>query len=185
MIQHVDILFYHLHSFVLDKMTVPEAGVSSLCKQNQFPVTYHFSSGHCSLYHVHQYSTRTVPVKVSILKVTVFFSQKNMCILFPFWNFRTTTHTCRYRTYERKMYAVKTSRRQLTSQAMYVQRNTEAPATIVVMKSNEYYTNCVCILALGIQHSMRIRHNIICCLPCSTLFFHIISQREQFLKKSC
>ena len=48
-------------------------GVSSLSKQNQFPVTYHFSSGHCSLYYVHQHSTRTVPVKVSILRVTVFF----------------------------------------------------------------------------------------------------------------
>ena len=30
-------------------------------------------------------------------------------------------------------------------------------------------------VALGIEHLMRMRHIVICTLPCSTIFFHIIS----------
>jgi hypothetical protein len=43
-------------------------------------------------------------------------------------------------------------------------------------KSNEYYITWVCVfVALGIQHAMRMCHIVICGLPCSTVFFHIIS----------
>jgi hypothetical protein len=46
-------------------------------------------------------------------------------------------------------------------------------------KSNEYYTECV-FVALGTQHAMGMRHTVICGLPRSTIFFHIITQPEQF-----
>ena len=36
------------------------------------------------------------------------------------------------------------------------------------------YSECV-IVALGIQHVMRMGHIVICGLPGSTIFFHIIS----------
>jgi len=36
------------------------------------------------------------------------------------------------------------------------------------------YSECVSV-ALGIQHAMRMRHIVICDLPRSTVFFHIIS----------
>jgi len=35
-------------------------------------------------------------------------------------------------------------------------------------------SECVSV-ALGIQHAMRMRHIVICDLPLSTIFFHIIS----------
>jgi hypothetical protein len=35
------------------------------------------------------------------------------------------------------------------------------------------YSECV-FVALSIQHAMRM-HHIICSLPCSTIFFHIVS----------
>ena len=35
-------------------------------------------------------------------------------------------------------------------------------------------------VAVGIQHAMRMRHNPTCCLPDSTIFFHIISKRHDF-----
>jgi hypothetical protein len=36
------------------------------------------------------------------------------------------------------------------------------------------YSECV-FLAFVTEHVMRMRHTVICCLPGSTLFFHIIS----------
>ena len=39
---------------------------------------------------------------------------------------------------------------------------------------NTTYSDCV-FVALGIQHAMRMRRIVICSLPRSTVFFHIIS----------
>jgi len=59
---------------------------------------------------------------------------------------------------------------------MEAQRNIEA-------RSYNHYcsgeamviTQAVCVfVALGIQHAMRMRHTIICGLPRSKIFFHII-----------
>ena len=44
--------------------------------------------------------------------------------------------------------------------------------------------NSVCVfVAVGIQHAMRLRNIVVCGLPDSTIFLHIISQRAQFSKK--
>jgi hypothetical protein len=68
---------------------------------------------------------------------------------------------------------------------MYVQCNTETRAcnnccsgkAIIII-----YSECV-FVALEIQHAMHMCHIVICDLPGSTLFFHIISYTEQFKKK--
>jgi len=49
---------------------------------------------------------------------------------------------------------------------------------LLVWKSNKYYVFWVCVVALGIQHA--IRHIVICALPRSAVFFHIISFRSRF-----
>ena len=44
--------------------------------------------------------------------------------------------------------------------------------------------NPACVfVALGIQHAMHMRHIVICGLPRSTVFIHIISQTARFSKK--
>ena len=46
------------------------------------------------------------------------------------------------------------------------------------VRSNTY---SVCVfVALGIQHAMRMRRIVICALPQSTIFFHIISKMHEF-----
>jgi hypothetical protein len=41
-------------------------------------------------------------------------------------------------------------------------------------ESNRYYIFWIVSVALGIQHKRRMRHTVICGLPGSTIFFHII-----------
>ena len=45
------------------------------------------------------------------------------------------------------------------------------------------HTLGVCVLALGIQYSMCIRYIVLCRLPGSKIFFHIISQTARFSKE--
>ena len=41
---------------------------------------------------------------------------------------------------------------------------------------------CVCV-ALVIHHAKRLHHIVICGLPCTNVFIHIISKRHDFWKK--
>ena len=60
---------------------------------------------------------------------------------------------------------------------MHAQRNIEARSFNHCHSGKEIsiaYSECV-LVALGIQHAMRMRLIVICRLPGSTTFFHIIS----------
>jgi hypothetical protein len=49
-------------------------------------------------------------------------------------------------------------------------------ATIVSLEKSIFVTYRECVfLALGFQHAMRKHHFVICGLPASTIFFHVIS----------
>ena len=74
-----------------------------------------------------------------------------------------------------------------TSEAKYVQvyLNSEARSCNHCYSGKAVsITPTACVfIALGIQHAMRMRHNVICGLPHSTMIFHIISQTPLFKKK--
>ena len=61
-------------------------------------------------------------------------------------------------------------------EAMYVRRNFEAHSSNDFCKGKISITYSECVfVVLGMQHSMRMRHIVICGVPGSTIFFHIIS----------
>jgi len=50
------------------------------------------------------------------------------------------------------------------------------PAIASRTQENQEDPCCECVfVALGMQHPMRLRHIVICALPRSTKFFHIVS----------
>jgi len=57
--------------------------------------------------------------------------------------------------------------------------------TLLQWKSNGYYTNWGCVfVTLVFEHAMRMRRIVICDLPRSAVFFHIISSSVRFSKKT-
>ena len=57
-------------------------------------------------------------------------------------------------------------------------------ATLLLWKSSGCYTVWVCVfVALGTQHAKRMRLNVICDQPRSTIFFHIFSLTTWISKK--
>jgi hypothetical protein len=68
---------------------------------------------------------------------------------------------------------------------MYVYRNNEGGSCNFWCSEKSVSTTCFeCLsVALVIQHTMRMRHIVICGLPGTTTFFHITSQRHNFQKK--
>jgi hypothetical protein len=56
-------------------------------------------------------------------------------------------------------------------------------ATIVAVGKGISITHTECMsVALGIQHAMRVRHIVTCCLSNPTIFFDVTSQTTQFSK---
>jgi hypothetical protein len=56
--------------------------------------------------------------------------------------------------------------------------------TLLLRKNNEYYTTGVCaFVAFGFHYALRMRHTVICGLPCSTVFFPFSHKRHDFRKK--
>ena len=69
-----------------------------------------------------------------------------------------------------------------TRQAKYVKHNIEAHSRNHCYRGKAVsitYSECV-LVALGIQHVMRMRHIVICGQSGSTIFLHIISQTARF-----
>jgi len=64
----------------------------------------------------------------------------------------------------------------VTKQEKYIWRNVEVRSCNHCCSRKTVsitYDECV-FVALVIQHAKRMRHIVICCLPSSTIFFHII-----------
>ena len=54
--------------------------------------------------------------------------------------------------------------------------------TLSQWKRSKYCIFWVCVCSLSYQHAMHMRHAVICGLPHSAVFFHIISQRARLKK---